>query len=338
MSGGRRASAWRDPARRRRSEAAAPDPQRHYETSLDSALRENFRATEWLVGADLVAAAARAYVRARPPRSPASRNTAETFRSSSRATVARRRCRICESFAELECAVADVSIAIDFPPLAWPEVASIGPERLLDSSHAATGRALSALGLGRGRAHEDVLTEPMRRARSCCPKRRRCVEIRGARGTVRMTRLELATFAFARRLQPVDRSVLPPRLHSSVDANFDAGSALVQSRKPASRPRLRPSRRTIHDPTSAHCADRLERFPLSIIQLAMRIAVGAVFFRSGLLKVNSWEFAVQLFRDEYKVPLLDPVSRRTRRLVELGVPSFCSPASRRELLRCRCSG
>ena len=35
--------------------------------------------------------------------------------------------------------------------------------------------------------------------------------------------------------------------------------------------------------------------------------VGAAFFRSGLLKVNSWEFAVQLFRDEYKVPLLDPV-------------------------------
>ena len=31
----------------------------------------------------------------------------------------------------------------------------------------------------------------------------------------------------------------------------------------------------------------LARFPLSIIQLAMRIAVGAVFFNSGLLKINS---------------------------------------------------
>jgi putative oxidoreductase len=49
------------------------------------------------------------------------------------------------------------------------------------------------------------------------------------------------------------------------------------------------------------------RFPLSIIQLAMRIAVGAVFFNSGLLKINSWEFAIKLFEDEYKVPLLDPV-------------------------------
>lgn len=50
----------------------------------------------------------------------------------------------------------------------------------------------------------------------------------------------------------------------------------------------------------------LARFPLSLIQLAMRVGVGAVFFNSGLLKYNSWEFAVKLFEDEYKVPLLDP--------------------------------
>ena len=53
--------------------------------------------------------------------------------------------------------------------------------------------------------------------------------------------------------------------------------------------------------------DGLECIPLSVIQLAMRIAVGSVFFKSGLLKINSWEFAVKLFEDEYKVPLLDPI-------------------------------
>jgi putative oxidoreductase len=51
----------------------------------------------------------------------------------------------------------------------------------------------------------------------------------------------------------------------------------------------------------------LARFPLSVIQLAMRIAVGAVFFNSGRIKFNSWEFAVKLFEDEYKVPLIDPL-------------------------------
>jgi putative oxidoreductase len=68
-------------------------------------------------------------------------------------------------------------------------------------------------------------------------------------------------------------------------------------------------------------AARLERLPLSVIQLTARIGVGAVFFRSGLLKVSSWQFAVQLFRDEYKVPLLDPLTAaRITTAVELGVP------------------
>ena len=47
-------------------------------------------------------------------------------------------------------------------------------------------------------------------------------------------------------------------------------------------------------------------FPLPILQLAMRIAVGMAFFNSGLLKFRSWEFAIKLFEDEYKVPFIDP--------------------------------
>jgi putative oxidoreductase len=67
--------------------------------------------------------------------------------------------------------------------------------------------------------------------------------------------------------------------------------------------------------------ERLERFPLSLLQLAMRIGVGAVFFRSGLLKLDSWQFTVQLFRDEYRVPVLDPVlAAQVATAVELAVP------------------
>lgn len=50
----------------------------------------------------------------------------------------------------------------------------------------------------------------------------------------------------------------------------------------------------------------LGRFPLSILQLSMRIGVGMVFFNAGLLKYKSFEFAVKLFEDEYKVPVLAP--------------------------------
>ena len=50
----------------------------------------------------------------------------------------------------------------------------------------------------------------------------------------------------------------------------------------------------------------LDRVPLSLLQLMMRISVGSVFFKAGLLKYQSWELTLLLFRDEYKVPVFDP--------------------------------
>ena len=65
----------------------------------------------------------------------------------------------------------------------------------------------------------------------------------------------------------------------------------------------------------------LERLPVSILLLAMRVGVGAVFFNAGLIKYRSWEFTVQLFRDEYRVPLLDPViAARMATTQELTLP------------------
>ena len=65
----------------------------------------------------------------------------------------------------------------------------------------------------------------------------------------------------------------------------------------------------------------LARFPLSFIQLAGRIGVGATFFKAGLLKYQSWEFTVRLFQDEYRVPLLDPaVAARIAMVQELTIP------------------
>ncbi|MBM3490709.1 MAG: DoxX family protein [Alphaproteobacteria bacterium] len=52
--------------------------------------------------------------------------------------------------------------------------------------------------------------------------------------------------------------------------------------------------------------EALGRFPLSIVELLLRIGVGAVFFKSGLNKTDNWELIVSLFADEYKVPVLSP--------------------------------
>ena len=48
------------------------------------------------------------------------------------------------------------------------------------------------------------------------------------------------------------------------------------------------------------------RFPLSLIELGMRLAVGATFFRSGMNKFQSFDTAITLFREEYRLPLLPP--------------------------------
>jgi len=43
-----------------------------------------------------------------------------------------------------------------------------------------------------------------------------------------------------------------------------------------------------------------------VLDLAIRLYVAEVFFRSGLLKVKNWSGTLYLFREEYRVPLLPP--------------------------------
>jgi putative oxidoreductase len=56
----------------------------------------------------------------------------------------------------------------------------------------------------------------------------------------------------------------------------------------------------------ARLLDVLGRFPLALLQLMFRLAVASVFLKAGLTKIASWDTTVQLFADEYRVPLLSP--------------------------------
>ncbi len=51
------------------------------------------------------------------------------------------------------------------------------------------------------------------------------------------------------------------------------------------------------------------RMPSSILGLIVRVGIAIVFWRSGQTKVSGWhvtDSAIQLFRDEYKLPLIPP--------------------------------
>ena len=50
----------------------------------------------------------------------------------------------------------------------------------------------------------------------------------------------------------------------------------------------------------------IERIPLSVPQLLARLAIANVFWRSGQTKLANWDITVQLFQDEYRVPILPP--------------------------------
>jgi putative oxidoreductase len=50
----------------------------------------------------------------------------------------------------------------------------------------------------------------------------------------------------------------------------------------------------------------LQRLPLPFIQLLFRLAIAAVFLKGGLTKTANWMLTVQLFAEEYQVPVLPP--------------------------------
>ena len=50
----------------------------------------------------------------------------------------------------------------------------------------------------------------------------------------------------------------------------------------------------------------LQRLPLPLLQLLFRLAIAAVFLKGGLTKTANWMLTVQLFADEYQVPILSP--------------------------------
>jgi putative oxidoreductase len=67
----------------------------------------------------------------------------------------------------------------------------------------------------------------------------------------------------------------------------------------------------------------VEALPMSLLLLGFRFGIGGIFFNSGLIKANSFEFAVKLFEQEYKLPVLDPTFAATMAMIsELTFPIF----------------
>lgn len=199
---------------------------RHYETSLTAALRDKFAACAWLVGPELVDAAARAYVRARPPGRPCIAEYGDDFPQFLANHGRVHTIPYLESFAALEWLVGEVSIAVDHPPLSWSHLAQLGSERLIDSAltlQPGVRYLSSAWGVDQLMNLYLTGTEP---ERFVLAEADTFVEVRGARGAVSLARLEVASFVFRRKLAAGGSIGAAADGALKYDASFDPGEAL----------------------------------------------------------------------------------------------------------------
>jgi len=90
---------------------------RHYVTSLTTALLTRFPATVWLVGSELVAGAARAFVEAQPPTRPCIAEYGEDFPAFLASMPGVSNLPYLEPFARLEWHLGRLALAVEHPAL-----------------------------------------------------------------------------------------------------------------------------------------------------------------------------------------------------------------------------
>ena len=57
---------------------------------------------------------------------------------------------------------------------------------------------------------------------------------------------------------------------------------------------------------TARALQWLDRVPYALLALPLRFAVATVFWNSAMVKLANWNTALELFAEEYKVPILPP--------------------------------
>lgn len=318
----------------RRPEYRLAIHRRHYQTSLIKALLDKFPATIWLVGSRLVSEAARVFVANHPPGAPCIAEYGGDFPAFLATCRGADLVPYLQAFAELEWHIGHVAIAVDGQPLTIQKFSTVSAEVVSDTTltlHTGVRYLETCWPLDELIKIYLAETRPDRLEFEPADV---WLEIVGTRGEFRIERLAQPDFIFRKSL--FEGRTIGDAAEKALEANstFDAGRALVAfianglvagMRSPKEEQMNSVGQATAHtwEPLLWYVSARewLARFPFWILQLGLRVGVGLVFFNAGLLKFKSFEFAVKLFQDEYKVPLLDPATAaRMTTIVELVFP------------------
>lgn len=63
---------------------------------------------------------------------------------------------------------------------------------------------------------------------------------------------------------------------------------------------------TLNDNRIRRLVHWFDRVPYALLAIPLRIAVATVFWNSAMTKLANWDTAIELFREEYKLPVLSP--------------------------------
>lgn len=201
--------------------------QRHYESSLVTAVNGKFPATAWLVGAEFLMAAAREFVHHCPPKAPCIAEYGGDFPAWLSRQPAAERLPYLRSFAELEWTIGLASIAIEQPALDPATLAGLEeqilPDVVLDIQP-------GVWCLGADWPVDDLLKLYLTNSAPgefVFEPAATWFQIRGARGTFDVKRLDAGDFAF--RTAILDGRTIGEAAERALDAlsDFDPGRGLA---------------------------------------------------------------------------------------------------------------
>lgn len=200
---------------------------RHYHASLVSALLDRFPGTVWLVGTTFVAEAARRFVQHRPPTRPCIAEYGEDFPAFLAAERGATALPYLRAFAELEWHLSQLSLAVTLPALSQADLSSI------DAGVLADVHVTLQPGVHYVRTGWNVDTLIRLYLTDSAPDQFQLergdawIELRGARGDLRINRLAHAGFTFRSALSAGHSLGDAAVAALDLDATFDAGHALT---------------------------------------------------------------------------------------------------------------
>lgn len=200
---------------------------RHYEESLTAAVVGRFPATGWLIGPTRLEAAARSFVHAHPPTAPCIAEYGTAFPAFLATWPDTAGLRYVPVFADLDWHLGRLAVSVDIAPVTWERLADIGPDDLADMA------VTLQPGTHYLRSHWAVDTLIRMYLTDAHPESWTVrdeevhLEVRGARGTFRFSRLTAPDYTFRASLASGDTLGGAAARALEFDKAFDPGTALL---------------------------------------------------------------------------------------------------------------